>query len=553
MTQTTPPGATPDVDPDLPRVGVLRSTPALRVAASREELAGTRVADSFDALVGALADLAGDPTTWAMLSPAQGRALVSGLYAAEQRLGGILDAGLAAAEQQGWTEETGLGTGAWLHDQHGQLRKVCGARVRRAVRLGEQPQVAAAVADGAMSPDQAAAVVNVLKDLPDELGVAERDKAAETLIGCAAEHDPKSLSQLSLHLLEVAAPDRADELEAKRLQAQEARAARERELHFIDDLHGSVRIRGKLPVAEAAGLRAAIDALANARRCVTLEAAAPGQTEHPRLPEWAEVDEPTAGASAVGWSMPDGSQWQLDDEAQAWLDAAGGVDAGAGPSTLMARFRADALVELAQMAAAGGDLPAHGGDRPRVLVTISAADLRAQHSGAGRGTVGGVGQLADGSPVSWARARQIACDAEVLPVVLDGPGVPLDVGRSERFFKGAVRIAVLARDQGCVFPDCDRPPAACDVHHIIPWWNNGSTCLGNGVALCPHHHGLIEPRPGSEDRQWQIRLGADGLPEVIPPVTVDPNRRARVHARFRIRRIRVKDNAESDPDGEDSS
>ena len=110
--------------------------------------------------------------------------------------------------------------------------------------------------------------------------------------------------------------------------------------------------------------------------------------------------------------------------------------------------------------------------------------------------------LVDGTAVSWANARQIACDAGVLPIVLDTAGVPLDIGHEQRFFTGTVRLAVLQRDGGCVFPGCDRAPAGCDIHHVVPWWNGGPTALTNGVALCPHHHGLVESRPGAD--QWHI-------------------------------------------------
>mgnify|MGYP001942218879 CR=1 FL=1 len=93
--------------------------------------------------------------------------------------------------------------------------------------------------------------------------------------------------------------------------------------------------------------------------------------------------------------------------------------------------------------------------------------------------------LIDGTAVSWAKARQIACDAGVLPIVLDTAGVPLDLGHEQRFFTGTVRLAVLQRDGGCVFPGCDRAPAGCDIHHVVPcstrtvtstsWWNSSPT------------------------------------------------------------------------------
>ena len=42
------------------------------------------------------------------------------------------------------------------------------------------------------------------------------------------------------------------------------------------------------------------------------------------------------------------------------------------------------------------------------------------------------------------------------------------------------------------------------LHHIVPWWQDGATCLANGVLLCPFHHRL-EPEPlQSEESQWLV-------------------------------------------------
>lgn len=481
-------------------------SPADRLVAAQQALAGTPVGAVLDGFVDALEHVPGHGE-WAVVEPRAARTLLAGLYAAEQRLRGLVDAGIAAAETEGWIDEVGLGAPSWLHQFNAENRSACVRRVARARRVSEQPRLAEAVASGEMAPDQAAQAARVLTDLPQSVGAVESAAAAETMVQLSAEHDPRGLSGLAGYLLEVVAPERSEQLEAERLAAQEARASRERELYFSDDGHGAVRIRGKLPVVEAAQLRSAVDALAYRRRRALVEGA----------------DSMLPGV--------------VDDAVQSWLDASGASDAGAMPMTSLARCRADALVELAHMAAAGGDLPAHGGDRPRLAVTVDQDTLRRDS---------GLAALADGTPVSWARARQIACDAAALPIVLDGAGVPLDVGREQRFFAGAVRLAVLQRDGGCVFPGCDRMPAGCDVHHVIPWWNGGATDLDNGVALCPHHHGLVEPRPGAD--QWHVQWAGDRLPEFIPPTTLDPARRPRVHARFRLRRLRAR----HDPDDGES-
>ena len=133
------------------------------------------------------------------------------------------------------------------------------------------------------------------------------------------------------------------------------------------------------------------------------------------------------------------------------------------------------------------------------------------------------------------QARRLACDAEILPVVLAGKSVALDVGRSRRLFAGKLRQAIITRDRGCVFPGCDRPPAECEAHHRKPWWAGGKTRLKDGVLLCAYHHHQVEPDPNKPPgAQWLIRLDPKGLSEFSPPS--QPGQQVRVwkqHARFR--------------------
>lgn len=506
-----PSTADPDVGGVTPEG--LVGAPADRLAAARAMTTGTGIGAVLDAIAQVLDQIPATAAQWGLHEPAVGRAVLAGLYAAEQRLRGLVETGIAAAEQHGWPDEVGLGMAGWLHQFNAENRPVCVRRAARARQVAAQPRLSEAMTAGMMAPDQAVSVAAVLADLPETVGPTQHGEAAETMVQLAAEHDPKSLAGLSGHLLDVVASDRAEQLEAERLMAQEAKAARQRELYFTDDGHGSVQIRGTLPVVEAAHLRSVIDALAHRRRRSLAQA---------------------AGATLLLPSV-------IDEAAQSWLDASQAPDAGAIPMTTLARCRADALAELAQIAAATGDLPTHGGDRPRLAVTIDHETLR-QHTG--------VAHLADGTPVSWTRARQIACDAGVLPIVLDGAGTPLDMGQEQRFFTGAVRLAVLQRDGGCVFPGCDRTPAGCDIHHVVPWWNGGATSLANGVALCPHHHALVEPRPGAD--QWQIRWTGDHLPAFIPPVALDPLQRPQLHARLRIRR-RQKHSSRDGGDDDESA
>jgi hypothetical protein len=173
---------------------------------------------------------------------------------------------------------------------------------------------------------------------------------------------------------------------------------------------------------------------------------------------------------------------------------------GVEPDCRTAQQRlADAFVEGMRRVSLEGGLPVHGGDRPRVVVTGVGAAL----------------DLDTGARLSPETARRLACDAQVVPAVLNGAGQVLDLGQARRTFDGPARLAVVLRDQGCVHPGCDRPARWCDVHHVIPWWAGGLTNQDNGVLLCGFHHRLYD------DQVWRIRFAGDGIPEAIPPPWVD--------------------------------
>jgi hypothetical protein len=169
---------------------------------------------------------------------------------------------------------------------------------------------------------------------------------------------------------------------------------------------------------------------------------------------------------------------------------------------------ADALVEVCRIANACGELPDNGGDRPQVVVTVDYDTLCGRF---------GAGMLDDGGQLSPEMVRELACDAEILPVVLGGAGQVLDVGRERRLFTGAVRRALVVRDKGCAFPGCGRPPRWCHGHHVKHWARFGVSSLENGVLLCGYHHRLIH------HSEWEVEI-ADEFPVFIPPSYVDAKR-----------------------------
>lgn len=120
----------------------------------------------------------------------------------------------------------------------------------------------------------------------------------------------------------------------------------------------------------------------------------------------------------------------------------------------------------------------------------------------------------------------LACDASIIPAVLNGSGQPIDLGRERRLFTGPARTAIEIRDGGCVGIGCTRPAAWCQIHHLIPWAEGGRTDQTNGGLFClPDHH-------QAETGEWEA-LYWKGRIWLRPPARLDPHRRPRINTAHR--------------------
>jgi hypothetical protein len=63
-----------------------------------------------------------------------------------------------------------------------------------------------------------------------------------------------------------------------------------------------------------------------------------------------------------------------------------------------------------------------------------------------RGGQAAFGFRITGPPLSATLLRQLACDAEIIPMVLGGDGAVLDLGRGSRLFTYSQRHALAERD-----------------------------------------------------------------------------------------------------------
>ncbi|MFK5634077.1 DUF222 domain-containing protein [Ornithinimicrobium sp. LYQ103] len=128
-----------------------------------------------------------------------------------------------------------------------------------------------------------------------------------------------------------------------------------------------------------------------------------------------------------------------------------------------------------------------------LLVTIDFETLRRQLLGTD-GETPGCGATLDGALISPESIRRLACEADILPMVLGGAGEILDQGRVRRLVTPGQRIRLAARDGGCTIPGCTVPATWCDAHHVVPWSHGGRSDLSNYALLCPRHHTWVHDR-----------------------------------------------------------
>ena len=130
-------------------------------------------------------------------------------------------------------------------------------------------------------------------------------------------------------------------------------------------------------------------------------------------------------------------------------------------------------------------LPKSGGVNATVVVTMTLEQLRTELAAA---------SLDTGGLLSAGEARRLACEAGIIPLVLGGRSMPLDVGREQRLFTRYQRIALGARQQTCAEQHCDRPAAWAEAHHRTPWAKGGRTAVADAELLCSwHHHRAHDP------------------------------------------------------------
>jgi hypothetical protein len=332
--------------------------------------------------------------------------------------------------------------------------------------------IGAAVSAGTLSVDAAQAIDSGLGSLPAagdagamQGGVTAEDLAAAAgvLLGEATEMDPDRLHRRAREL--------RDDLDAAGIADRERQIYRERSIRRVRRANGVSRYIIDLDIESGAYWDDLYDKIASPRR---------------------------------------GGVRFVDAESKAWAESV------SNDERTTAQYMHDAITGLLRIGVTANTSDSRGivGSRQPAVRVLVTADTLADRVGRGR---------IEGSPlpVSVQTVERIACESGTIAIQFDSRGNGLDLGRKERLFDKRQRIVLAARDGGCMFGDCDRPPSQCEAHHTQHWKRDaGETNIDLGILLCLYHHLLVH------NNGWEI-VRKDSAFWLIPPDDIDPNRTPR--------------------------
>jgi hypothetical protein len=346
---------------------------------------------------------------------------------------------VAAAGRAGSASLTGMsGTSAWLA-KHTTADQPAAARTTKlaAELFDESAQpaaTAAALSRGDISTEHARVIADAKAKLPTSLSIVEVTAIEDSLVEKARSLDPASLRKAARRALAVVEADSA-EVDAHQdhvLRDEEAAARAKTRFTLHDNQDGTISGHFTVPVLAGRVLERVLDAMTAPRRGPL------------------GASEAHAGAQGLR------KDW--------------------------AHEKGLALVELLE------HLPTdhlHNKVAATVVVTLDLDALLGGLRAAGVDT---------GDEITAGDARRMACGAALVPAVLDGPSVPLDLGRTRRLFAEPQRVALATRYSACLAEGCQRPFAWCELHHRDPWHRGGRSDLGMAEPYCAfHHHRIHDP------------------------------------------------------------
>ena len=360
------------------------------------------------------------------------------------------------------------GTAAWLAARSRRDGASAAKDVRLATALDEGlPATREALSEGALSTEHAHVIARTTDQLPAGLDLTERAAIEQSLVAVAKRVDPAALRKRARRALEAAKREQAevDAHEDELLRAEEDRALAATRLTMHDNQDGTVTGHFTVPTLAGQILKKVVQQIASPRRFAQ-----------------------RAAKDAKAQAAEGGTELTAAETAEATWDA----------------FRAEELDWSQKYGRAFVELLEHlptdhlsGKVNATILVTLDHDKLKAAV---------GAAHLDTGHDVSASEARRLACGAGIVPAVLDGESQVLDLGRSQRFFTEAQRVALALTYDTCAADHCDRPYAWTEQHHEDPWATGGRTDLDLAVPLCGYHHKRIHD-PGYHHRVFREGTG----------------------------------------------
>ena len=474
------------------------------------------------------ADIAGGPVAGRL---AEVRQLWPALCAAQaqllRRVADLHKVGAAAGD--GFVSTTAWVRGR-LHLDGGRA----GQLVRTGAGLDERAETVAALVDGAISVEHAAAIVDAATDLGEQILTDEVEKV---LVDFARDHPPAELRRL-IRQIKLALLDDDDAAE------RQVRLHQGRWLNASRTFEGMVHIEGMFDPVAGAQILAALAAFtpgpdpdglagrtARQRRadaftdiCMTALASKTRGGDGADTPyvtltvSWetlrgtlADLEQFHTGPAPTT-PTPQTPTGQIpprleQSEADITPGRTGRFDRTHNEPAELQRVstaRRALMARRVQVAhggvAAVARTAARGGAWLRARTRRIASATCWPTSATRCAPAGRPGCGHPGEPICAETARRLACNAGIIPILLGSRSQPLDIGRLSRVVPTALRRAVELRDKTCRFPGCDRPPSWCDCHHLRHWAHGGTTCLANLILLCGFHHGLVH------EYGWRLHL-----------------------------------------------
>jgi hypothetical protein len=396
-------------------------------------------------------------------------ALIGELDRAVTRLQAVKLSLVAVVDKADVAGDSGMtGTAAWLAARSRSDGAAAAKDVRLATALGDGlAATRAALGEGALSTEHAHVIARTAEQLPEGLGHAERAAIERSLVAVAKRVDPVALRKKARRALEAAQREQAevDAHEDAVLRTEEEQALTRTRLTLHDNRDGTVTGHFTVPTLAGHILKKVIQQIASPRR-------------------FAQQAAKDARARAAGC----GGDLSAAEVAEATWEA----------------FRAEDLDWSQKYGRAFVELVEHlptdhlsGKVNATVVVSLDHDRLKASL---------GAAHLDTGHDLSASEARRLACGAGLVPAVLGGESQVLDLGRTQRFFTEAQRVALALTYDTCAADDCDRPYAWTEHHHEDPWSTGGATDLDKAVPLCGYHHRRVHD-PGYHHRVFREGAG----------------------------------------------